>query len=60
MSFSTIAAMPEDTVKFKIGHGLEEIISRWIEFDYKPNHIVHDSTIYDKMSEYDLFAIRMS
>ena len=58
LSFSTIAAMPEDTVKFEIGHGLEEIITRWFEFDYKPGHIVDDSTLFDKISEYDLFAIR--
>ncbi len=60
LSLSTIAAMPEDTAKYKIGYGLEEIITRWIEFDNKPNHIVHDGTLYDNMSEHDLFAIRTS
>ena len=60
LSFSTIAAMPEDTTKFEIGHGLEPIIARWIEFDNKPNHIVHDIMLHDKTSEYDLFAIRTS
>lgn len=54
-----VAAMPEDTGNLKIGHGLKELLTYWVECDDGLDGVVQDVVWRESISEFNLFANRV-